>query len=315
MAKALSGFVMASAILLIAGHAAGQARDNYFARDRNVSVRERSRPGYEALGLPMGAFLAYPKIQLGVQADSNIYGQPNHQRSDAIGEIDPEIDLVSRWARNSLQAFVRTAARELVHNSSEDAVDWQVGGKGRLDLGDSTVNIGGDYGYMAEPRTASIGWNSESLITRHPVQSYQSDAHANLVHSFNRLQIEVGATYEGARFLNGVTAAGAPVAETMFDNGRTVISGKAGYAVSPDTAVYASLGYNIINYPNPAVAASYRIAIRPARPMSPLGARFGTQPADPGRCAGRKLSLNQTSHARALSSGWCRANSMVPTHD
>lgn len=134
-AKALSGVVIASAVLLVAGHASAQARDNYFARDRNISVRERARPGYQALGIPLGAFLAYPKIELGVQANSNIYGQPTDPKSDTIGIINPEIDLVSRWARNSLSAFVRTATNEFVRSAAEDTTDWQFGGKGRLDLG------------------------------------------------------------------------------------------------------------------------------------------------------------------------------------
>ena len=226
------------------------------SRAIDVTVRERARPGYDALGLPLGAFLAYPKIELGVQANSNIYGQPNNAKSDVIGIIDPEIDLVSRWARNSLTAFVRTATNEYVRSPSEDTTDWQFGGKGRLDLGDSALNVGGDYGYLAEPRTASIGANLATFATIHPIEYYQTDANADFVHTFNRLQVQGGVTYASSQFQNGVDAQHASVVETVFDNSRTVVSGKAGYAVSPDTAIYASVGYNTINYPNQVVTAT-----------------------------------------------------------
>lgn len=255
MVKAISGVVAASAALLLAGHAMAQARDNYFARDRNISVRERARPGYQALGLPLGAFIAFPKVELGVQANSNIYGQPTDAKSDAIGIINPEIDLVSRWARNSLSLFARTATNEYVRYTTEDTTNWQLGGKGQLDLGDSAVNAGGDYGYLAQPRTASIGANLAYFATIHPVEYYQTDANANIVHTFNRLQVQGGVTYASSQFQNGVNSSGGSVVENTFNNERTVVFGKAAYAVSPDTAIYASVGYNTINYPIQVITA------------------------------------------------------------
>src|SRR5579872_1239163 len=256
-ARALSSIVVCSAALLLAGQAMAQARDNYFARDRNVSVRERARPGYQALGLPLGGFLAYPKVELGAQYNSNIYGQPNHVANDVIGVVSPEIDLASQWSRNSLTAFARTSTREYASHHGADSTDWQVGGAGRADLGESTTNLSGDYGYLAEPRTASVGAaNVASFATVHPIEYYLSDVKANLIHTFNRLQLEGDVTYTSVQFQNGVNAAGQVVAETPFDDQRTTATGKAGYAVNPDTAVYAAFAYNAISYPNQVVTAT-----------------------------------------------------------
>jgi hypothetical protein len=221
-----------------------------------VSVRERARPGYQAIGERLGSFIAYPKLELGVQDNSNIYGQPSHPNSDVIGLINPEIDLASQWARNSLTAFVRSASHEYATHHAEDSTDWQFGGAGQADLGDSAFNFGGDYGYLAEPRTASIGASSVSFTTIHPVEYYQSDVKASLVHTFNRLQVEGDVVYGEAQFQNGVNAAGQTVEETPYDNQHTTATGKASYAVSPDTAVYGSFSYNAITYPNQASSNS-----------------------------------------------------------
>ena len=255
--KALSGALICSAALLMAGQAMAQARDNYFARDRNVSVRERARPGYQALGLPLSSFILYPKVELGVQENSNIYGAPNHPTNDVIGVASPEVDLVSQWARNKLTVFARTSTHEYASHSGEDTTDWQFGGTGRLDLGDSTANFGGDYGYLAEPRTASVGQtNLATFTTIHPVEYYQSDANADLVHTFNRLQVQGGLTYLGQQFQNATNTLGQTVLENAFDNQRLALSAKAGYAMSPDTALYAAIGYNTIDYPNASLTLS-----------------------------------------------------------
>jgi hypothetical protein len=256
MVKTLSGMVIALATVSLAGHAVAQARDNFFARDRNVSVRERARPGYQALGIPLASFIAYPKVELGVQYNSNIYATQDGAISDTVGLIEPEIDLASRWSRNSVTAYVRSSTHEYDTHSGEDTTNWQFGGTGEADLGDSTLTVGGDYGYLANPRTASVGTTNVngSTFPLHPIEYYGSDANADLAHTFNRLKVEGIVTYSAEQFQNAVNYLSAPILETPYDNSRVTASGKAAYAVSPDTALYLSAGYNSINFPNQSVA-------------------------------------------------------------
>jgi len=248
--KALSGVVACAAALLMAGQALAQAQDNYFSRDRNISVRERARPGYDALGMPLSGFIAYPKIELGVQENTNIYGAAANPTADTVGIISPEINLASRWSRNSLTFFARTQTRAYASHSGEDTTDWQTGGTGRLDLGASTISFQGDYGYLAEPRTAVISQTSTSFATLHPIEYYLGETDLDARHTFNRLQIEGEASYKSYQFQNGTNAADQLVLESPLDYDRMVASAKAGYAVSPDTAIYASFRYNTISYPN-----------------------------------------------------------------
>ncbi len=250
MAKALSKMFVALATLSVAGHAMAQARDNFFARDRNVSVRERARPGYQALGLPLESFIAYPKVELGVQSNSNIYATRDDAISDTIGIINPEVDLASRWSRNSITAFALSSTHEYATHSGEDTTNWQTGGTGKLDMGDSTLSVAGDFGYLANPRTAAVGYSSGAAFPRHPIEYYGSNASGDFAHTFNRLKLEATVTYTAQQFQNGVNDLGAPVVETPYDNSHTTAGAKASYAVSPDTALYVAAAYNLINYPN-----------------------------------------------------------------
>ncbi len=258
MAKALSGILIASIALFAAAHAAAQARDNFFARDRNVAVMERARPGYQALGLPLGGFIAYPKLELGIENNSNIYATPNGAKGDSIGLINPELDIMSRWSRNSLSAFVKGASRQYATRTNESATDWQLGGAGEVFVGDTTVDAGGAYGYFATPRSASISGTTLNLITIHPVEYYRSDANFGLTHTFNRLRISGGVVYSNYDYQNGRNALGGTVLEKPFTQSQTVASAKAEYAISPDTAVYVTGAYNTIHYPNQLVGTLNR---------------------------------------------------------
>src|SRR5689334_14678398 len=53
-----------------------------FARDRNVSVTERPRPGYEALGLRAGGFMLWPKLTVANEYNDNIFATQNIRIAD-----------------------------------------------------------------------------------------------------------------------------------------------------------------------------------------------------------------------------------------
>ncbi|HUO22924.1 MAG TPA: outer membrane beta-barrel protein [Caulobacteraceae bacterium] len=256
--KALSGVFAGTLAFLAAGEAMAQSRDNYFARDRNVSVTERDRPGYQALGLPLGAFLLFPKIEVGVQGNDNIYSQGSHGASDLIGIASPQIDLASQWSRNSLTAFVRSSTRQYASHTSENATDWQFGGTGQVDGGDTTFKAGGDYGFFAQPRWANIGENSLAQFTTvRPVGDYQSAMNADVIHTINRIQLEGQITYNANSYLNGENANGQVVHENQYDYDRTYLIGKVSYAVMPEASIYGAFSYNMLNYPNGDVLPGY----------------------------------------------------------
>jgi hypothetical protein len=244
MSKALSTALLSSVAAMIASHASAQALDNYFKRDRNMSVLERPHPGYIPLGMRLGAFLAYPKIELGVLSNDNIYATASNKHADTIGLIAPEVDLVSNWSRNQVMLFARGATRQYSKYNSESTTDWQLGGAGRLDAGDSSLNLLGDYGYFAEPRYST----QTSGSSKHPIEYHQGDLGVNLVHTFNRVRLTGGVNYQDLNYENGRSPTGGLVLQDDRDHTVTTVMGKAEYAVSPDTAVFVQAAYNEHTY-------------------------------------------------------------------
>ncbi len=248
MARALPTVLFGFFCAFAATQVVAQSRDNMFARDRNVSVLERPRPGYQAKGIPLGGFTAFPKLELGVQDNSNIYATPSNARSDAIGLINPEVDIVSNWSRNALQAFARGASRQYASKSSETTTDYEFGGSGRLDAGETSVKAGGDYGYYAAPRSASLAGNTISLQTVHPIQYYQGDLNVGAEHTFNRVRVSGGVVYSTFDYQNAVDNSGTTIVESAFNHNTVTGTGKVEYAVSPNTAMFVTGSVNSVSY-------------------------------------------------------------------
>jgi hypothetical protein len=252
MAKAWA-FLAASGLALMAGgQALAQsetlvATQSEFARDRNVSVAERPRPGYDAIGVPLGGFTAYPSLTVGVEENDNIYAAQADKHSDTIFNINPELDLNSNWARNQLQAFVRAASRQYDKFTTESSTDYQLGASGRLDVGRGRLIGGADYGRFAEPRT-DVNASPGSLNSVKPIEYDQTDAFVGGVEELNRLRLTGRFDYQKFDYQNGRDANGDAVDEHYRNRDVEIVSGKAEYAISPDTSVYLAASYNNHSY-------------------------------------------------------------------
>lgn len=220
------------------------AGQGMFVRDRNISVSQRPHPGYDAVPVPVGGFLVLPKLDAGAEYNDNIYAVPTGAKSDTIWTVNPEVDLTSNWNRNFLGAFIRSATRDYSRYTTETTTDYQLGAQGRLDAGDGKFSLGGDTGELTEPRTSP----STTHGTTHPVRYQQTDGFFSAVETLNRVRLTGRVDISNLDYQNGVDPAGASVLEK--DRSRTdyTYSGKAEYAVSPDTAVYVAAAYNDHEY-------------------------------------------------------------------
>jgi hypothetical protein len=251
MTKTLSAIIMGGAALMAFGPAMAQqkapeaASVNMFARDRNVSVSERPRPGYDALPISMGGFTGLPRLEAGVESNDNVYASSTTKNSDTVFTVNPEFDLASRWSRNALQAYVRSATRQYSNYTNESTTDWQLGGAGRLDVGSyGSIIAGGDTGYFTEPRTSP----NNTFQTARPVRYAQSNAYVGGIQEFNRVRLSVRYDYSTYDYRNNATPAGAFFLEDDRDHDTSTVSGKAEYAVSPATAVFIDAAYNDHHY-------------------------------------------------------------------
>lgn len=134
----------------------GRAASN-FDRDRNVSVSERARPEYQAAGLQLGGFNAYPRLTVGAERDDNVGATAANTAEDTIYVVAPELVIERVTADSQVQAFLRGSRRMNEDFVKETTTDYQGGLTASYELGGGIRLTGGaDYGRYTEPRTSTL---------------------------------------------------------------------------------------------------------------------------------------------------------------
>lgn len=252
-------YLLAGVALLIAGaytagasaqvtgslNAAQQASSSSFARDRNVSVRQRPREGYEALGIRVGTFMAWPKIAASIESNDNIYAASVGERDDIVWRIEPELQLNSTWSRHALSAYARGSINRYADYDSENSEDWTVGADGRIDLLRTAYLAGGaNFASQTEPRTSA----SSPGLTAEPIEYDTNGFYAMGVTEFNRLRLSARYDWTKWDYSDGRTVAGAVVDQDDRDREISILTGRAEYAVSPDTSIFVEASTNTRDY-------------------------------------------------------------------
>jgi hypothetical protein len=230
---------------------AQDANVDLFARDRSVAVRARPRPEYEALGLTLGAFSAFPKVELGLEHNDNIYATSTGEVSDQIWRVRPEVNVVSNWPRHSVSTYARASLNRYADRETENSNDWGVGGAGRLDFArKTTVAFGADYQRAVEPRSSS----STPTAAAEPIGYDVASAYVGGASTGGRLRLSGRADWRSYNYDDGVDVLGGVIDQDERD--RDVVSGlgRADWAVSPATAVFVQASVNDRSYSEPSTA-------------------------------------------------------------
>lgn len=226
--------------------------DTNFARDRNISVRQRPRPDYTAKGLPLGAFRAFPRVSLSAERNDNIYALKTGEVEDTIWRVQPEVNVVSNWSRHSVSAYVRGTINRFQDNDTENTEEFGLGANGRVDiLRNTNVTVGADYAHLTEPRTTTQRLTGGGPFTGalEPVEFDQANAYIAGAHEFNRLKVSGRASVQSFDYEDSARLAPlAPIDQDYRDRTVTAASARVDYAVSPDTALFVEATGNQRSY-------------------------------------------------------------------
>jgi hypothetical protein len=224
--------------------AQGRSTD-LFARDRSVSVRERPRPEYEALGLSLGTFAVFPSVQVDAEYNDNIFAVSSGADSDWIVRLKPEVQIASGWSRHSLEAYARANISRYQDFDAEDFEDWSVGAAGRLDITrGSNVAFGYDNSSVTEPRTSS----NAPASTREPISYDLGSAFLAASRTSGRLKLSARGDVREYDYEDAVTLGGTIVDQDNRDRTITSLTGRADVALSPDTALFVQATSNKRDY-------------------------------------------------------------------
>ena len=244
--RILTCSAVAACIALTAPQIA-QAQDlgSNFKRDKNVSVRQRPRPDYEATGQKAGGFTLYPRVTVDLEHNDNIYAVATGKTDDNVWRVKPELAVRSDWSRHALGFFAGGNVIRYADNGSEDTEEYTVSANGRLDVArGSNISASTQYQRLTEPRTA-ITAGSPAGATPKPVQYDLVTSSLVGVKEFNRLRVTGRLDDKDFNYKDQ----GSPLFnQNTRDRNEFSYGAKAEYAVSPDTAVYLSAVGNKKDY-------------------------------------------------------------------
>ncbi len=217
------------------------ARTGLFARDRNVTVRQRPKPEYANSPIGYGAFLISPTITTSVEGNDNIYATASNTTSDVIFRLQPSVIAQTNWSRNLVSVYGRASVNQYVDHGSESTTDFQIGGLGRLDVhSDLGFSGGGSYEHDTEPRTSS---GSPQNI-KEPIRYYLADVYGQGTKQFNRLRLSGRVDFRDYNYESAVLVGGGVSNQDYRDHTVVSAGGKADYAISPDKSVFLTAVVN-----------------------------------------------------------------------
>lgn len=206
-----------------------------FARDRAVAVRDRPQPAYDALGIRTGSFTAFPKLQFDIVQDDNVFAAEDDRQAATTLHLRPEIVAKSNWSRHALQTHVRAQIDRNLDFDSENTIDWNLGGAGRLDVvRGSSITFGTDYTQDHEARTAA----GADPITQRPVAFDLTSASLGAERARGRLRVSARAAVHHYDYRDGFSETGAVIEQDDRDRTVLTLTGRADYALSPATAIF-----------------------------------------------------------------------------
>jgi len=232
---------------LLAGLAAasGAQAQSAFDRSGNVGVLDRPHPEYDALGIRAGTFLVFPKVEIGIGYDDNVYAAEDDAIDDVIYSISPSVSVESTWSRHSLGFSAAANIQRYADLGGEDSDQYRAQATGRLDIR-RDANVSGTISYAQA--VESRGSSGYTTVTETPIEYDTVRATLAGVKDFNRVRLSGSLGISEVDYKDNETFAGTPVDFDFRDNQTRTASARLDYALSPATALFGEVGVTGVDY-------------------------------------------------------------------
>ncbi len=210
------------------------AQDNPFLRGRHTAVTDRGQPEYDPEVIHVGSFDLSSSLYAGAEYNDNVFGQASGQQSDTVIRIRPEAVMTSNWSVHALAFGAVVDHREYLEQDSESASDYRIFADGRLD---ATRNVA-FTGSLATGQGTEARYEPGGRLSEPARDKYVSAvAGVNFVSDRLQMQANVGTREDNYQSIYN-----------LRDRSETTLSGRVGYAVSPDIAVFVQAGQSEFEY-------------------------------------------------------------------
>ena len=200
------------------------------------SVIGRSRPEYDPIGVPLGAFRAFPTVTLNAAYDDNVLRTDSNPQHDYLIAMTPGVYLRSEWVRHYLAARASATRYRYSRLSSESRTEWNAAVGGRLDIL-TGFNLTGAASYDStfEDRES----RDQSLVgAARPTPYSLSGARAAVSYNPFRLGVQLGFEYERYDYGNTSLTGGGEQNNDDRDRDAYYMYTTAVYEFSPGYGVF-----------------------------------------------------------------------------
>ncbi len=208
-------------------------------------VAQRSAEGYNPIGMPVGSFRFFPKVEVVEDYNDNIYKSDNDESDDFITKVKPTLNLRSDWNRHSLQFDAGAEVGRYASSDDDDYEDYNLGVRGRFDASQALkFNASGKYSAGHEDR----GGDDVATDAAAPVEFDQMDGELGVTYKPNRFSVGARATAKDYDYDDNRTLLGGTTNNDDRDRFETLGEIRLGYEIQNGYEAYLKSSYNDRDY-------------------------------------------------------------------
>ncbi len=240
-------------------------------------VTERKQPGYEPLGIRLGAFMINPGLDILATYTDNLYSSKDDKKADFFTTINPSVYVQSNWTAHQLELWASGRFLRYLEYSDEGTNNFDTYARGKFDIArGSWVALRPFYTFDHETR------GSPDAVTGglEPIEVVTRGIDFTAEHKPTRLWFAADASLKEMTFTNSLLAGGGVVNNADRDRREAAGGVRVGYELTPGYSAYVEGRANDRKYESAVDDLGYR------RDSSGYETRLGAQVELTGKLKG-----------------------------
>ena len=212
-------------------------------------VYARLRPEYDPNGIRMSTLTLYPTLSSGGGVNSNVFNAPVGTQ-DYFYSMNLGAQVKSDWSRHKFSLDARSHSVWYSNQVTENRNDWSLDTDLTLDIMRGTeLRLEGSMATYHEVRGMSHAGGALPGDPDAPTEYSTNLASVVLEHTFNRLRLSAGGSWQNLDYVDGQTI-GTALEINNDDRDRSEMRyfGKAAFDVWGDTAIFARVAMADVTY-------------------------------------------------------------------
>jgi hypothetical protein len=219
-----------------------------FDRGRNVSVVDQPRPGYDPIGIRLGALRVFPRVELSAGASDNVYFRPTNRVSDVYLAVAPSVRVAGDFSSLTVNLRAEAELRRFLDETLRNENTWSIQPGARL-------NIADEFRLFVDLRAAR---RVETVF------SGEVDSDIAVLSRYTNLYGRLRGQYEAGQaratlaidhtifdFSPVELASGVVRSQAERDRRITRVTAQGEYAFSPSMSAFAQVNYGNTTYKRP----------------------------------------------------------------